>query len=44
MNILARDFGTLHEFELVIGDVGHLQNVTTNNYESLTELHIPMSL
>jgi hypothetical protein len=26
---------------LVIGFIGHLQNVTTNNYDSLTELHAP---
>jgi hypothetical protein len=27
------------EFGLVIGFIEHLQNVTTNNYDSLTELH-----
>jgi hypothetical protein len=26
-------------FGLVIGFTGHLQNVTANNYDSLTELH-----
>jgi hypothetical protein len=26
-------------FGLVIGFIEHLQNVTTNNYDSLTELH-----
>jgi hypothetical protein len=29
------------EFGLMIEFIEHLQNVTTNNYESLTELHIP---
>jgi hypothetical protein len=28
-------------FELVTGFIEHLQNVTTNNYDSLTELHTP---
>jgi hypothetical protein len=28
-------------FGLVIGFIEHLQNVTTNNYDSLTELHTP---
>jgi hypothetical protein len=28
-------------FGLVIGFIEHLQNVTTNNYDSLTQLHIP---
>jgi hypothetical protein len=28
-------------FGLVIGLVGHLQVVPTNNYDSLTELHTP---
>jgi hypothetical protein len=28
-------------FGLVIGYTEHLQNVTTNNYDSLTELHTP---
>jgi hypothetical protein len=28
-------------FGVVIGFIGHLQNVTTNNYDSLTELHTP---
>jgi type IV secretory pathway TrbD component len=28
-------------FGLVIGFIGHLQNVITNNYDSLTELHTP---
>jgi hypothetical protein len=28
-------------FGLVIGFIEHLQNVTTNNYDSLTELHAP---
>jgi hypothetical protein len=28
-------------FVLVIGSIGHLQNVTTNNYNSPTELDIP---
>jgi hypothetical protein len=28
-------------FEFVIGFIEHLQNVTTANYVSLTELHIP---
>jgi hypothetical protein len=28
-------------FELVIGLIKHLHNVTTNNYDSLTELHTP---
>jgi hypothetical protein len=27
------------EFGLVIGYIAHLQNTTTNNYDSLTELH-----
>jgi hypothetical protein len=26
---------------MVIGFIEHLQNVTTNNYDSLTELHTP---
>jgi hypothetical protein len=29
------------EFGLVIGFIRHLQNVTTNNYDSLTKLHTP---
>jgi hypothetical protein len=29
------------EFGLVIRIIEHLQNVTTNNYDSLTELHTP---
>jgi hypothetical protein len=29
------------EFGLVIGFTEHLQNITTNNYDSLTELHTP---
>jgi hypothetical protein len=28
-------------FGLVIGFIEHLQNVTTNNYDNLTELHTP---
>jgi hypothetical protein len=28
-------------FGKVIGSTEHLQNVTTNNYDSLTELHNP---
>jgi hypothetical protein len=28
-------------FRLVIGFIEHVQNVTTNNYNSLTELHTP---
>jgi hypothetical protein len=28
-------------FELVTGFIEHLQNVITNNYDSLTELHTP---
>jgi hypothetical protein len=28
-------------FGLVIGFIEHLQKVTTNNYDSLTELHTP---
>jgi hypothetical protein len=28
-------------FGLVIGFIEHLQNVNTNNYDSLTELHTP---
>jgi hypothetical protein len=28
-------------FGLVIGFTEHFQNVTTNNYDSLTELHTP---
>jgi hypothetical protein len=28
-------------FGLVIGFTEHLQNITTNNYDSLTELHTP---
>jgi hypothetical protein len=28
-------------FGLVIGFIGHLQNITTNNYGSVTELHTP---
>jgi hypothetical protein len=28
-------------FRLVIGFTEHLQKVTTNNYDSLTELHNP---
>jgi hypothetical protein len=28
-------------FGLVIGFIEHLQNITTNNYDSLTELHAP---
>jgi hypothetical protein len=28
-------------FGLVIGFGEHLQNVTTNNYDSLTDLHTP---
>jgi hypothetical protein len=31
----------LEWFGLVIGFTEHLQNVTTNNYDSLTELHTP---
>jgi hypothetical protein len=26
---------------IVIGFIGHLHNVSTNNYENLTELHTP---
>jgi hypothetical protein len=29
------------QFGLVIGFIEHLQNVPTNNYNSLTELHTP---
>jgi hypothetical protein len=29
------------EFGVIIGFIEHLQNVTTNNYDSLTELHTP---
>jgi hypothetical protein len=32
---------TIDGFGLVIGFIEHLQNVTTNNYDSLTELHTP---
>jgi hypothetical protein len=28
-------------FGLVIGFIGHLQDVPPNNYDSLTELHAP---
>jgi hypothetical protein len=28
-------------FRLIIGFTGHLRNVTTNNYDSITELPIP---
>jgi hypothetical protein len=28
-------------FGLVIAYIEHLQNITTNNYDSLTELHTP---
>jgi hypothetical protein len=34
--MLSRD-----RFGLIIGFTEHLQNVTTNNYDSLTELHTP---
>jgi hypothetical protein len=32
---------TVEGFGFVIGIIEHLQNVTTNNYDSLTELHTP---
>jgi hypothetical protein len=42
LNILSRDWVWLYTgFELVIGFIKHLQNVTTNKYDSLTELHTP---
>jgi hypothetical protein len=39
-SILSRDW-LQTGFGLVIGFTEHLQNVTMNNYDSLTELHIP---
>jgi hypothetical protein len=40
--ILSRDQAWLEtRFGLVIGFIEHTQNVTTNNYDSLIELHTP---
>jgi hypothetical protein len=39
--VLSRFWVWLETFESVAGFTGHLQNVTTNNYDSLTELHTP---
>jgi hypothetical protein len=42
LNILSRDWVWLYMgFGLVIGFIEHLQNIITNNYDSLTELHTP---
>jgi hypothetical protein len=41
-NIVSRDWVWLQTgFRLMIGFTEHLQNVTTNNYDSLTGLHTP---
>jgi hypothetical protein len=41
--LLSRDHIWLQKgFRFVVGFIEHLQNITTNNYDSLTELYTPM--
>jgi hypothetical protein len=38
---MSRDRVSIDGFGLMIGFIEDLQNVTTDNYDSLTELHTP---